>query len=146
VAAGLRAGRLSDAQASVLVDALAVRPELEERLVAFAGQHSLRRLREECRLVKSVSRSAAEESAETHRNRTLKMWTGRDGSFRFSGSAPGPAGAEFMGRIEERKANSSTQPGRRGAGSRSKRWRSTPSWGSSPRSAVAGRPGSGRRR
>ncbi|MDQ1501390.1 MAG: hypothetical protein QOI86_4730 [Actinomycetota bacterium] len=104
VAAGLRAGRLSDAQASVLVDALAVRPELEERLVAFAGQHSLRRLREECRLVKSVSRSAAEESAETHRNRTLKMWTGRDGSFRFSGSAPGPAGAEFMARIEERKA------------------------------------------
>jgi hypothetical protein len=104
VAAGLQAGRLSDAQASVLVDALAVRPELEEQLVEFAGQHSLRRLREECRLVKSVSRSAAEESAEVHRNRTLKLWTGRDGSFRFSGSAPGPAGAEFMARIEERKA------------------------------------------
>ena len=104
VAGGLRAGRLSDAQASVLVDALAVRPELEERLVEFAGQHSLRRLREECRLVKSVSRSAAEESAEVYRNRTLKLWTGRDGSFRFSGSAPGPAGAEFMARIEERKA------------------------------------------
>src|SRR5205085_9534153 len=35
---------------------------------------------------------------------TLTTWAGRDGSFRFRGSAPGPAGAEFMARVEERKA------------------------------------------
>jgi hypothetical protein len=104
VAAGLRAGRLSDAQAGVIVDALGVHPDLEERLVEYAGQHSLRRLREECRRVKCASLSAAEECAEVHRNRSLKMWTGRDGSFRFSGSAPGPVGAEFLARVEERKA------------------------------------------
>ena len=104
VAAALRAGQLSDAQASVIVDALATRPELERHLLEFAAQHSLRRLREECRQVKNAAASAEKQLAEVHRNRCLKTWTGRDGSFRFSGSATAPGGAEFLARVEERKA------------------------------------------
>src|SRR5947209_6016863 len=64
VAAALRAGRLSEGQVHVIVDALVARPELEEHLVRFAADNSLRRLRGECRRVKTASASAAAELAE----------------------------------------------------------------------------------
>lgn len=104
VAAALRAGRLSEGQAQAIVDALAARPELEEELVRFAAENSLRRLREECRRVKTASSSAAEECAEVYRGRAFKTWAGRDGAFCFSGRTTGPAGAEFRARVEERTA------------------------------------------
>src|SRR5262245_51576175 len=47
VAREIREGRLSEAQAQVIVDAVAVRPEVEGRLVEFARSNSLRLLREE---------------------------------------------------------------------------------------------------
>jgi hypothetical protein len=100
----LRAGGLSEAQAHVIADAAAVRPEAEARLVEFAHTNSLRRLREECRRVKNADDSASEEYKRVHRSRALKTWVGRDGAtcgtFRFTSDA----GAAFLAAIEERKA------------------------------------------
>lgn len=104
VAGELRAGRLSEAQAQAIVDATAVRPDAEGRLVVFARANSLRRLRLECRRVKNADLSAAEEYRKLHASRSLKTWVGRDGaacgSFRFTGDV----GAAFFAAIEERKA------------------------------------------
>jgi hypothetical protein len=103
VAAGLRAGRLSEAQAHAIVDAAAVRPEAEQRLVDFAGENSLRRLREECRRVRVAAVPADEERGSLHRSRQHRTWVGRDGAlcgrYRF---AP-DAGAEFMATVDARK-------------------------------------------
>ena len=79
VAGELRAGRLSEAQAHVIVDAAGVRPEAEARLVELAQTASLRQLREECRRVKSAAPSAAAEYAEVQRTRGFRSWIGRDG-------------------------------------------------------------------
>jgi hypothetical protein len=104
VAAELRGGGLSEAQAHVIADAAAVRPEAEARLVKFAHTNSLRRLREECRRVKNADESASEEYKRVHRTRALKTWVGRDGAtcgtFRFTSDT----GAAFLAAIEERKA------------------------------------------
>jgi hypothetical protein len=104
VASEVRAGRLSEVQAHVIVDALAVRPDAESRLVEFAATNSLRRLREECRRLKNADVSAAEEYKKVYQSRLLKTWTGRDGAtcgtFRFTADA----GAAFLAAIEERKA------------------------------------------
>lgn len=103
VAAALRAGRLAEAQAHVIVDAAAVCPDAEARLVEFAQANSLRRLREECRRERSVGASADEEDKAVHRSRRLRSWTGRDGavcgSFRFTAAA----GAGFLAAIDDRK-------------------------------------------
>ena len=104
VAGAVRSGRLSEAQAHVIVDALAVRPDAESRLVEFAETNSLRRLRDECRRVKNADVSAADEYKKVHESRAVKTWTGRDGatcgSFRFTADA----GAAFLAALEERKA------------------------------------------
>lgn len=103
VAAEIRAGRLSEAQAHVIVDAAAVRPDAEGRLVEFARSNSLRRLREECRRVKVGDVSADEEYKAVHRSRGLRSWIGRDGavcgSFRYTPDA----GAELLAAIDARK-------------------------------------------
>ncbi|MGH9009478.1 MAG: DUF222 domain-containing protein [Acidimicrobiia bacterium] len=104
VAGEVRAGRLSEGQASAIVDALAVRPDAESHLVQFAARNSLRRLRDECRRLKNADLSAAEEYAKVQQSRQLKTWTGRDGAtcgtFRLSAHD----GAAFLAAIEERKA------------------------------------------
>lgn len=103
VAAEIRAGRLSEAQAHAIVDAVAVRPEIEARLVEFAQGNSLRRLREECRRVKAADVSAGEEYEKLHRSRSHRSWVGRDGAvcgqYRFTGEA----GAEFLAALDARK-------------------------------------------
>jgi hypothetical protein len=104
VAAEVRAGRLSETQAHCILDAVAVRPEVEASLVEFAAANSLRRLREECRRVKTVADSAGEEYEQVHRGRAFRSWTGRDGAFCFDGRLPADAGAEFLVALEERKA------------------------------------------
>jgi hypothetical protein len=104
VAAELRAGGLSEAQAHVIADAAAVRPEAEARLVEFAHTNSLRRLREECRRVKNADDSAAEEYKRVHRSRALKTWVGRDGATCGTFRLTSDAGATFLAAIEERKA------------------------------------------
>jgi hypothetical protein len=104
VAGAIRAGRLSEAQAQVIVDAVAVRPDVEERLVEFARSNSLRRLREECRRLKNADASAAEEYQKVHAGRALKTWFGRDGAFCGSFRITADTGAAFMAAVEERKA------------------------------------------
>lgn len=76
VAGAVRAGRLSEAQAHVIVDALAVRPDAESRLVEFAQTNSLRRLRQECLRVKNADVSAAAEYKKVHDNLAVRTWTG----------------------------------------------------------------------
>jgi len=99
VAAELRAGRMSAEQARVIVDAAAVRPDAEERLVEFASGNSLRRLREECRRVKTADVSAGDEDKAVHQTRVHRSWIGRDGAvcgtYRFASAA----GAEFLGGV-----------------------------------------------
>jgi hypothetical protein len=104
VAAELRAGGLSEAQAHVIADTAAVRPEAEGRLVEFAHTNSLRRLREECRRVKNADESASEEYKRVHRSRALKTWVGRDGATCGTFRLTSDAGATFLAAIEERKA------------------------------------------
>jgi hypothetical protein len=104
VAAELRAGRLSEVQAHVIVDAASVCPETEAGLVEFARAHSLRQLREECRRVKNSADSAAGEYEKVHRSRSFRSWTGRDGAFCFSGRVTTDAGAALVAAVEERKA------------------------------------------
>lgn len=104
VAREVRAGRLSEAQAQVIVDAVAMRPDAEARLVEFARSNSLRLLREECRRVKTTSASADDEHKQVHRSRGLKTWVGRDGATRGSFRLTADAGAAFLAAIEERKA------------------------------------------
>ncbi|MCA1844588.1 MAG: HNH endonuclease [Actinobacteria bacterium] len=103
VAGEVRAGRLSESQASAIVDAVAMRPEVESRLVEFAGSNSLRRLREECRRLKNADDSAADEYKKVHAGRELKMWTGRDGAFCGSFRITADAGASFLAAVEARK-------------------------------------------
>ena len=105
VAGELRAGRLSEAQAHAITDAVAVRPDAEAALVGFARGSSLRRLREECRKAKTVAESAAEESRAVHRSREFRNWIGRDGAVCFSGRLTPDAGAGFLAAIEDRKAS-----------------------------------------
>ena len=112
----LRAGGLSEAQAHVIAEAAAVRPEAEVRLVEFARTNSLRRLRQECRRVKNADESAAEECKRVHRDRALKTWLGRDGATCGTFRLTSEAGAAFLGAIEERKAKhvkASRREGRR---------------------------------
>ena len=104
VATEIRAGRLSEGQAHVIVDAAAVRPDAEGRLVEFARSNSLRRLREECRRVKVGDVSADEEYKAVHRSRAFRSWIGRDGAVCFGGRLTADAGAGFLAAIEERKA------------------------------------------
>jgi len=104
VAARLRSGELSEEQTQAIVEAVAVRPEVESHLVEFAQSNSLRRLREECRRVKNVAPSAAEEYREVHRQREFRTWTGRDGARCFSGRVTADAGAPFIAAIEQRTA------------------------------------------
>lgn len=103
VAVEIRAGRLSEAQAHAIVDAVAVRPDAEGRLVEFALRNSLRRLREECRRVKVGDVSAGEECEAVYRSRSFKSWVGRDGAlcgmFRYTPDA----GAGFLAAVEARK-------------------------------------------
>jgi hypothetical protein len=103
VAAEIRAGDLSEAQAQLITEAAAVRPEAEARLVEFARTNSIRRLREECRRVKNADESAAEECKRVHRCRALKTWVGRDGATCGTFRLTSEAGAAFLGAIEERK-------------------------------------------
>ena len=104
VAAEIRAGRLSEAQAHVIVDAVAVRPETEARLVEFARSNSLRRLREECRRVKNADESAVDEYRRVYAGREYRTWIGRDGAFCGSFRVTPDAGAAFDAAVEERKA------------------------------------------
>lgn len=104
VGAEFRAGNLSEAQAHVIAEAAAVRPEAEARLVGFARTSSLRRLREECRRVKNADESATEEWKRVYRSRALKTWVGRDGATCGTFRLTSEAGAAFLGAIEERKA------------------------------------------
>jgi uncharacterized protein DUF222/HNH endonuclease len=104
VAEEIRAGRLSEAQAQVIVDAAAVRPEAEGQLVEFARSNSLRLLREECRRVKNSELAGSEEYKEVHRSRSLKTWTGRDGATCGSFRLTPDAGAAFLAAIEDGKA------------------------------------------
>ena len=104
VSGEIRAGRLSEAQAQVIVDAVAVRPESEAQLVEFARSNSLRLLREECRRVKNSAHAAIEDYKEVHRSRELKTWTGRDGATCGTFRLTPDAGAAFLTAIEERKA------------------------------------------
>jgi hypothetical protein len=104
VAAEIRAGRLSEAQAHAIVDAVGVRPDAEAKLVEFARSNSLRGLREECRRVKNTAVTAEEEYHQVHRSRAFRGWTGRDGALCFSGRLTADAGAGFLAAIEERKA------------------------------------------
>jgi hypothetical protein len=102
-AAEFRAGGLSEAQALLITETAAVRPEAEARLVEFARTNSLRRLREECRRVKNAGESATEECKRVHRSRALKTWVGRDGATCGTFRLTSEAGAAFLGAIEERK-------------------------------------------
>lgn len=104
VAGEFRAGRLSEAQAQVIVEAVAVRPDAEARLVEFAGSNSLRRLRLECQRVKNADESAADEYARVHAGRCLKTWVGRDGAACGSFRLTGDVGVELFAAIEERKS------------------------------------------
>ena len=104
VAGEVRAGRLSEGQAQVIVDVLAVRPDVESRLVEFAATNSLRRLREECRRLKNADVSADEEYAKVQQSRQLKTWTGRDGATCGTFRLAAHDGAALLAAIEERKA------------------------------------------
>jgi len=104
VAEEVRAGRLSEMQAHAIVDAVAVRPDAESRLVEFAQSSSLRRLREECRRVKTADSSAADEYRKVHAGRSYKTWVGRDGAFCGSFRFTAAVGAALMAAVEERKA------------------------------------------
>ncbi|MCA1843279.1 MAG: 13E12 repeat family protein, partial [Actinobacteria bacterium] len=104
VASALRAGRLSEMQAHVIVDAAAVRPDAEAKLVEFAQSNSLRSLREECRRVKAADVSAADEYRKVFASRAYRSWVGRDGAFCGSFRFTADVGAAFMAAVEERKA------------------------------------------
>jgi len=104
VAREIRAGRLSEGQAQVIVDAVAARPEVEGQLVEFARTNSLRRLREECRRVRNADVSAADEYKKVYAGRELRTWIGRDGAFCGSFRITADAGAAFNAAVEERKA------------------------------------------
>lgn len=104
VAEEIRAGRLSEAQAQVIVDAASVRPDAESQLVDFARSNSLRLLREECRRVKNSVPAAIEEYKEVHRSRELTTWTGRDGATCGTFRLTSDVGAAFLAAIEGRKA------------------------------------------
>jgi hypothetical protein len=100
----MRAGRLSEAQAHAVVDAVCVRPDLEQQLVDFAKSHTVRQLEDECRRVKVSREEAESEHERLRRTRGFRTWTGKDGAFCFSGRATPEAGAEFAAAIEERQS------------------------------------------
>lgn len=104
VASALRSGAISDAQAELLVDAAAARPEAEEELVRFARAHSWRQLRQECRRVKTLGEHGEDEHDRVRRNRELRRWVGRDGAVCVSlRMAPG-SGALFLAALDARTA------------------------------------------
>jgi hypothetical protein len=103
VAGELRAGRLSEGQAQVIVEAVGAQPDAEAWLVEFAHGNSLRRLREECRRVRNATVDATEEYKAVHRGRQHRSWMGRDGAYCYAGRVTAEAGAEIDARIEERK-------------------------------------------
>src|SRR5688572_29399107 len=100
----MRAGRLSEAQAHAVVDAVMARPEMEQHLVDFAKGHTVRQLEDECRRVKACGEEAESEHERLRRTRAFRSWTGKDGAFCFTGRATPEAGAEFLAAIEERQA------------------------------------------
>jgi hypothetical protein len=103
VAGELRAGRLSEGQVQVIVDAVGAEPDAEARLVEFAHGNSLRRLREECRRVKNATVDAADEYKAVHRSRAHRSWIGRDGAYCYAGRMTADAGARFDAPLQERK-------------------------------------------
>ena len=100
----MRAGRLSEAQAHAVIDAVAARPEMEQHLVDFAKSHTVRQLEDECRRVKASGEDAESEHERLRRSRGFRSWTGKDGAFCFSGRATPETGAKFLTVIEERQA------------------------------------------
>jgi hypothetical protein len=103
VAAELRAGRLSEGQAQVIVDAAGAAPGAEERLVDFAHHNSLRQLRLECRRVKTATVDGAEEHKAVHRTRQHRTWIGRDGAYCYAGRMTAEAGARIDAPLQQRK-------------------------------------------
>ncbi|MGH8825851.1 MAG: HNH endonuclease signature motif containing protein [Jiangellaceae bacterium] len=93
VAAALRRGELSPAQAAAVTSA-AADPTAEQRLVELAGSVSLPELRDECARVKAASDpDPAATNARLHRRRALRRFTGPDGAWTLIAKGTPQAGA-----------------------------------------------------
>jgi hypothetical protein len=81
VAAAAATGALSAPQLAAVTDAAALDPAAASRLVSLAGRASLTELRDECARTKAAAdRDAEARRTRIHNARSLRTWTGADGT------------------------------------------------------------------
>jgi hypothetical protein len=99
----VRSGELSPTQSFLAAGAATADPSKQEELLGHARTGSLRRLRFEAERVRAASRSEEEAEARyeaVRARRSLRWWTGEDGSFRLEGRFSPDAGARLVAEIE----------------------------------------------
>jgi hypothetical protein len=74
-------GELSEQQAEAITAAASADPSAEGRLLELAKRRDLRRLREEAARVQARAEDEAKRAERLHRQRSLRTWTGTDGSW-----------------------------------------------------------------
>ena len=100
-AQALLKGRISGPQAALVARAAEADPHSEYRLLALAGEASVRELKDASdRIVAAASGQVADEQAAIHRSRYLKMWTASDGAFCIQGRLTKAAGAKVRAVLE----------------------------------------------
>jgi len=96
VAAAVRRGDLSPAQAALVSGAAAADPRNEHRLVELAGQSSLAELREECARVKAgADPDPQATNHRLHTARRLRRYTDDEGAWNLIARGTPQAGAAF---------------------------------------------------
>jgi hypothetical protein len=88
-------GELSQQEATAAGAGAAADPSQEARLVALAKRRDLRKLQEECARIQARAEDEAKRTERLHRQRSLRTWTGADGSWNLSVKNTPQVGAEF---------------------------------------------------
>ncbi|HWH35915.1 MAG TPA: HNH endonuclease signature motif containing protein, partial [Acidimicrobiales bacterium] len=88
-------GDLSEQQAEAITRAAGAEPAAEKRLLELAKRRDLRRLREECARVQARAEDEAARAERLHRQRSLRTWTGADGSWNLAAKHTPEVGAQI---------------------------------------------------
>jgi len=91
----LAKGELSDQEAAAIAAGATADPSQEARLVELAKRRDLRRLREESARIQARAEDEAKRAERLHRQRSLRTWTGADGSWNMRVCNTPEAGAEI---------------------------------------------------
>lgn len=97
----VRAGKLSQDQATAIASAAAASPTTESRLLEVAGRDSLHGLRETCAKVKAAALPDENERyRRIHERRRFRHWTDGDGAFRIDALLTPDKGATVLAALE----------------------------------------------